>query len=106
MSTREEALKIAAAIGCSGAHKDADGDWMPCSSHEALQKLSSAAEPKKKVATSEIESYSRIKNKKRSKRKIRGSKYEKLRERGVAGIHTSPDGSLSSMTPGSPGALF
>jgi hypothetical protein len=48
----------------------------------------------------------RMSGSKKTKRKIRGRGYEKLRERGVAGISTMPDGSLTSMTPGSPGALF
>lgn len=106
MSTREEAIKIAAFIGCSGAHQDKDGDWMPCSSHEILNRISLEAEPKKKAADEEFEVAQRIKYKKQNKRKIKGKKYEKLRERGIAGIQTMPDGSLSSMTPGTPGALY
>ena len=106
MSTREEALKISSFIGCSGAHQDKDGDWMPCSSREILQRVSMEAEPKKKAATHEFESIRRMSQKRRGKRNITGSKFEKLRERGVAGIETMPDGSLSSMSPGSEGALF
>lgn len=106
MSSKEEALKIAAFIGCSGAHKDESGDWMPCSSHEILNRISMDAEPTKKVAFDEFEISNRVKYKKPSKRKHRGKKYERLRERGIAGISTMPDGSLSSMPPGSEGALF
>lgn len=106
MSTREEALKISSFVGCSGAHQDKDGDWMPCSSPEILQRLSMEAEPKKKAAIHEYESVQRMSQKRRGKRKMTGSKFEKLRERGVAGISTAPDGSLSSMTAGSSGALF
>lgn len=106
MSTKEEALKIAQFIGCSGAHQDKDGDWMPCSSMEILNRISAEAEPRKKAAISEMEAIQRFRQKKRGKRKLRGRNYEKLRERGIAGISTMPDGSLSSMPPGSPGALF
>lgn len=106
MSTKEEALKIAKFIGCSGAHQDKDGDWMPCASAETLLRISLEAEPKKKAAFSEMEAIVRMSQKKRSRRKIKGRGYEKLRERGIAGITTMPDGSLSSSTPGSPGALM
>lgn len=106
MSSKEEALKIAAFVGCSGAHQDSDGDWMPCSSAEVLARISSEAEPKKKIAIQEIEVAKRMASKNKNKRKMRGRDYEKLRERGIAGITTMPDGGLTSMTPGSPGALF
>jgi hypothetical protein len=106
MTTKEEALKIASFVGCSGAHMDKDGDWMPCSSPEILQIISADAEPKKKAAVEEFGVNRRLSEKRRGKRKIRGRGYEKLRERGIRGIDTMPDGSLTSATPGSPGALF
>lgn len=42
--TREQALRVARYLGCSGAHQDEDGNWMPCSSHETLVRLSTEAE--------------------------------------------------------------
>jgi hypothetical protein len=106
VSTRKEALKIASFIGCTGVHQDKDGDWMPCSSMDVLRRISSEAEPTKKAAFDEMEVTQRMSGRKKTKRKIRGRGYEKLRERGVAGVSTMPDGSLTSMTPGSQGALF
>ena len=106
MSSKEDALKVAKFIGCSGAHQDKDGDWMPCSSADTLRRISAQAEPKKKAAFDEMEALQRLSHKRRGKRRIKGRGYQKLRERGVAGISTMPDGSLTSMTPGSPGALF
>lgn len=106
MTTKEEAIKIASFVGCSGAHMDKDGDWMPCSSPAILQRISADAEPKKKAAVEEFSVNSRLSQKKRGKRKFRGAGYEKLRERGIRGIDTMPDGSLTSAQPGSPGALF
>jgi hypothetical protein len=43
-----DALKMAKNIGCSGAHQDSGGNWMPCSSMEELEKISNSAEPGKK----------------------------------------------------------
>jgi hypothetical protein len=79
---------------------------MPCSSPETLRRISADAEPKKKAAVEEFDVNTRLSQKKRGKRKIRGNGYEKLRERGIRGIDTMPDGSLTSATPSSPGALF
>jgi hypothetical protein len=103
MSSREEVLKIASFVGCSGAHRSTDGTWMPCSSAEELQRLSAEAEPEKKVVFSEIEY---LRKNKKTKRKIRGSQFEKLKERGVAGILSTPGLGITSMQPGSSGALF
>jgi hypothetical protein len=107
MQSRDNAMKIAKMIGCSSIHKDELGRWMPCSSPLELERISGKAEPKQKFDIRKTDLSQRfIKGQKNSKRKIRGSKFEKLKERGIAGISTGPDGSLSSMKPGSPGALF
>ena len=103
MSSKEEVLKIASFIGCSGAHRSSDGAWMPCSTPEELQRLSAEAEPEKKVIFSEIES---LRKNKKSKRKMRGASFEKLKERGIAGISSTPGVGITSMQPGSSGALF
>jgi hypothetical protein len=39
-----EALRVAEMMGCSGAHKDKKGNWMPCSSHETMMRISNSAE--------------------------------------------------------------
>ena len=103
MPSKEEVLKIASFIGCSGAHRSSDGTWMPCSSMEELERISAEAEPEKKVVFSEIEY---LRKNKKNKRKMRGREFEKLRERGVAGISSTPGLGITSMQPGSSGALF
>lgn len=95
-SSKEEALKIAQYLGCSGAHQDPDGNWMPCSSHETLQRISNEAEtykPDRKYKSTDqiIEQADR-----QTKRKKRGSNWEKLGERGPVGIDTIPGGGLVS----------
>jgi len=46
--TEEMAREMAKNMGCTGIHKDEKGNWMPCSSHEKMQEISSRAEPKKR----------------------------------------------------------
>lgn len=46
LSSKTQALKVAAMIGCVGAHKTPEGVWMPCESHEKLQTLSDTAASK------------------------------------------------------------
>lgn len=106
MTSKQDALNFAKILGCSGVHRDKTGAWMPCSSAEELERISSEAEPGKKIYDEDFVVTKRIKKGRPSLRKIRGNKFEELRERGIAGIHTSADGSLSSARPGDPGALF
>lgn len=35
-ATRKQAMRVARMLGCYGAHQDADGRWMPCSTHEEM----------------------------------------------------------------------
>jgi len=103
--TREMALRMARLIGCRGVH-EADGKWMPCSSHEALQAVSNRAEttfkePKKKDADGDCGCGGPCCDEQKSvERKRRGARHKKrweeLAERGVIGISTAPDGSLYS----------
>jgi hypothetical protein len=91
------AMQMAANIGCSGVHKDKDGNWMPCASHEELQKISNAAEPSKK---SEKQDDSE-KPKKRGRRvgryrRIRGQEWEELGSRGPVSIDSLPGGGIVS----------
>lgn len=41
---RQQALTIARYMGCRGAHRSGDGNWMPCADAETLSRLSTAAE--------------------------------------------------------------
>jgi hypothetical protein len=95
-SSKEEALKVAEYLGCSDVHKDSDGNWMPCDSHETLQRISNEAEttnPKREYKTTDDipdQVY------RKTKRKKRGSNWENLSERGPVGIDTLSGGGLVS----------
>lgn len=92
-SSREEALKVARFIGCTGAHQDDAGNWLPCSSAKKLMEISTEAESSKykPAAKSEEE-----KKKRGTRRRYVKPGYEPLGERGVLGIETLPDGGLVS----------
>lgn len=83
------ALRVAQWIGCSGAHKMPDGKWMPCETHEELQKLSEDSEPQKKTSFEEM-------NERYRKRKAKGKKkrsgWENLTETKPLGGFTTLDG--------------
>lgn len=87
------AIRAAKSLGCEGAHLDANGQWMPCSSTAELIRLSVKRDDPTKILPSDIEEW-------QSRRKIKGQKkkkkFEKLRERGVLGIDTLPGGGLVS----------
>jgi hypothetical protein len=103
--TREMALRIARIVGCRGVH-EVDGKWMPCSSPEALREISMRAEtdkkqPQKKDAKDDCgcggPCCDEQKSVQRKRRGVRHKKrWEDLAERGIIGISTAPDGSLSS----------
>lgn len=76
-ATREDAMKIARYLGCRGAHQRPDGNWVPCSDEETLTRISNQAEEK-------------------SRKKKKKKDWENLREGGVIGIDTLPDGGLVS----------
>lgn len=105
-----DALKMAANMGCSGAHKDKDGNWMPCSSMEEMDRISNRAEPKK---TKKKQLNEKRQNKKRTrvlngrmKRRMEQSwdalgrdanrEWEDLGERGVISIQAVPGGGITS----------
>jgi len=87
------ALRVAQWVGCSGAHK-MDGKWMPCETHEELERLSNAAEPDKKSAYQEMnERY--LKRRAKGKNKKKG--WEKLREtKPLGGFATLEGGGIVS----------
>jgi len=88
------ALRAAGWIGCTGAHKK-DGKWMPCETPEELQKLSSAAEPKKK--TGFVEMHDRYNTRKAKGKKKRKKGWEKLREtKPLGGFATLEGGGIVS----------
>jgi hypothetical protein len=90
-----DALKMAANLGCSGAHKDRDGNWMPCSSHEEMQRISNAAEGDN--WRSIVPGYKGEDGRVRGKRKRRrNDKWEELGSRGVISIDSLPGGGIVS----------
>jgi hypothetical protein len=94
---KADAEKLASAIGCSGAHQDADGKWLPCATEEEMQKLSTEAEPEKKPAGFYDKKEGKPKRKKRGKRKrYVNDGWENLRQRAPLGFDTLPDGGLVS----------
>lgn len=44
MVDRTQALGIAKMMGCSGTHRDADGNWQPCASRTEMLRISTQAE--------------------------------------------------------------
>lgn len=87
------ALRAAQWIGCSGAHKK-DGKWMPCETHEELERISNEAEPQKKTGFEALtENYTKRKAKGKKKRN-RG--WEKLKERKPLGFATLEGGGIVS----------
>lgn len=92
-STKKDALKVARYIGCSGAHQNEKGQWLPCSSPEKLAEISQQAESSKYKPERKAEDR---KPKKVNKRRYVVRGFEQLGERGVLGIDTLPGGGLVS----------
>jgi hypothetical protein len=94
---KADAKKLAAAIGCSGAHQDADGKWLPCATEEEMQRLSTEAEPAKKPVGFYDKKEGKPKRKKRGKRKrYVNDGWENLRQRAPLGFDSLPDGGIVS----------
>lgn len=95
LTKKIDALKMAVNMGCTGAHKDKDGNWMPCSSHEEMQRISNAAEGSD--WRSVIPGYKGEDGRIRGRRKRRrNDKWEELGSRGVISIDTLSSGGLVS----------
>lgn len=93
-NSRIFALRAAGWIGCSGAHKH-DGKWMPCETHEELQRISGDAEPKRKSSYAELQNNFNIRKAKGKKTKKKG--WEKLREtKPLGGFATLEGGGIVS----------
>ena len=49
---REQAMRVARQLGCSGAHEGEDGNWMPCGSYEEYEAIKKGKEEYLKVLAS------------------------------------------------------
>lgn len=88
-----QALKTAKEIGCSGAHKMPDGNWMPCASHEELERISNLAETSKwRTVVPGAAKALRTMGRKRKKKKD----WEELGENSIRGIDSLDGGGLVS----------
>lgn len=102
--TKLQALRAASEIGCSGAHKNDDGNWMPCASMEELARLSDTAETSKWRSVVPGYSSSRTKKSDNTERtqigriKKRKRDWEDLGEKPIMGIESipGPNGGLVS----------
>ena len=90
-----EALRVAEMIGCRGAHKDEDGNWMPCASMDSLERISNRAETSNWKEKSSDKSNLEREQIGRKKRKKRRDGWEKLQERPIQGIIGSGPGITS-----------
>lgn len=90
-----EALRVAEMIGCRGAHKDEDGNWMPCASMDSLERISNRAETSKWKEKSSVEGRPEREEVGRKKRKKKRDGWEKLDERPIQGINGSGPGITS-----------
>lgn len=90
-----DALRLAKDMGCSGAHQDKDGNWMPCSSMNELERISNIAETSKWRSVIPGYKSSRERTRGHNRRKRREG-WENLREAPIRGIATLTDGSIVS----------
>lgn len=93
------AIRQAAQIGCSGAHQNHHGEWIPCSSIKQYMSMTEPMSVKSRTTILEMEKRSSRRKKKGRKRRKR---WENLRERGVGGINSTPGVGLTSWN-GKPG---
>lgn len=93
------AIRQASQIGCSGAHLNPHGEWIPCSSVKQYMSLTQPMSVKSRTTILEMERRS-SRRKKKGKRKRK--RWENLRERGVGGITSTSGVGLSSWN-GKPG---
>jgi hypothetical protein len=84
-SSKEDAMKIARYVGCSGAHQDKKGNWIPCANPEDLVEI---LDKSAKNSTEKL-------TKKKRRRFVNGQ-WERLGERGPISIDTIDGGGLVS----------
>lgn len=84
-SSREDAMKIARYVGCSGAHQDKKGNWIPCANPEDLVEIldKSARNSSEKLT-------------KKKRRRFVNGQWERLGQRGPISIDTIEGGGLVS----------
>jgi len=105
---KAQALRTAKEIGCNGAHKMPDGNWMPCQSHDELIRISDIAETQKwrsVVPGGSKKALRQVGKKKKKKKrqdswsiiKKRSSKeWEDLTEAPISGFDSLPGGGIVS----------
>lgn len=93
------ALRLAQDIGCSGAHKDSKGRWMPCASMEEMERISNIAETSRwrSVVPGAKEAGTK-RNVGKNKRKRRSDGWENLTEAPIQGIGSLEGGGIVSST--------
>ena len=93
------ALRLAQDIGCSGAHKDSKGRWMPCASTEEMERISNVAETSRwrSVVPGAKEAGTK-RNVGKNKRKRRSDGWENLTEAPIRGIGSLEGGGIVSST--------
>lgn len=84
----QEALDVAKMIGCSGVHKGSNGEWMPCSSVDELDRISNTAEGNSwRTVVPESENVSsRAKGQTRKRRQKEWDNLEEKPIRGIVGV--------------------
>lgn len=104
-----DALKVAAMIGCSGAHKNENGEWLPCSSPKILDRISNAAESDSWLKNYKKSGYKVLdvikKPRKMGKRRRMRDNWEKLNERPIRGITGLPGVGIVTAIPGEAGMV-
>ena len=93
------ALRLAQDIGCSGAHKDSKGRWMPCASTEEMETISNTAETSRwrSVVPGAKEAGTK-RSIGKNKRKRRSDGWENLTEAPIRGIGSLEGGGIVSST--------
>jgi hypothetical protein len=83
----QEAMDVAKMIGCSGVHKDKDGNWMPCSTMEEMDRISNLAEgPKWRTVVPESSGPKTRAKGRRRQIMNPNQQFEELQEKPIRGI--------------------
>ena len=80
------AVRQASQIGCTGAHQNTHGEWIPCSSIKQYLSINQPQLVKSRTTILEMERRSSLRKKKGKKRR---KGWEKLRERGIGGVDST-----------------
>lgn len=91
------ALRLAQDIGCSGAHKDSKGRWMPCASTEEMERISDIAETSRwRSVVPGAKEVSMKRNVGKNKKQRRSYDWENLTEAPIRGIGSLEGGGIVS----------